>query len=193
MTTAARLQESELIADLLAGLGAKKARIKFGAAKSLELLSRQSPELLYPHFDFFAAMLGHENQILKWNAMLTLANLAPVDSEGKLDLILDAYLSPIAGSQLVTAANTIRGAARIAVAKPYLAQRIARAILRVEHATYPTPECRNVALGHALRAFAVLPSTRAIRAFATRQLTNPRPATAAKAAKLLRRIKSPAV
>jgi hypothetical protein len=193
MTTAARLHESELIADLLAGLGAKTARIKFGAAKSLEHLSRQSPELLYPHFDFFAAMLGHENQILSWNAMLTLANLAPVDSEGKLDLILDAYLSPISGPALITAANAIRGAARIAAAKPHLAKRITRAILRVERAAYPTPECRNVAIGHALRAFDVLPPTRAIRGFARRHLANPRPATAAKAAQLLRRIQSAAV
>jgi hypothetical protein len=60
----------------------------------------------------------------------------------------------------------------------------------VERADYPTPECRNVAIGHALNAFAGLPRTRAIREFARRHLANPRPATAAKAAKLLRRIQS---
>src|ERR1019366_2248843 len=69
----------KLIAEVLAGIGAKRAGVKSGASKALRILSERVPEALYPHFDFFAAMLDHENQILKWNAMLTLANLARVD------------------------------------------------------------------------------------------------------------------
>ncbi len=178
---------------MIAGIGAKKARVRFGASKALQDLSCRSPQLLYPHFDFFAAMLGHSNQILKWNSMLTLANLAPVDSEGRLDLILRSYLSPIAGPNMITAAHAIRGGAAIGAAKPHLAPRIARKILGVERASYATPECRDVAIGHALQAFGalsrVLPDTRAVRAFARRQLSNPRPATAAKARKLLDDVK----
>jgi hypothetical protein len=175
-----------VIDELIAALASKQARIKLEASKALRALSSESPLLVYPHFDFFAAMLGHPNNILKWNAMLTLANLASVDSEGKLDLILDAYLAPIQGPVMITAANAIRGAAQIAAAKPHLAPKIARKILRIEHARFATPECRNVAIGHALRALATLPKTPATRAFARRHLANPRLATAAKAARLLR-------
>ena len=68
---------SELIEEVLAGINAKRAGVKFGASKALRILSERVPEALYPHFDLFAAMLSHDNQILKWNATLTLANLAP--------------------------------------------------------------------------------------------------------------------
>ncbi|HEY1497670.1 MAG TPA: hypothetical protein VGF49_24105 [Candidatus Solibacter sp.] len=65
------LSQPELIEEMIAGIGAKKAPVRFGASKALQDLSCRSPQLLYPHFDFFAAMLGHSNQILKWNTMLT--------------------------------------------------------------------------------------------------------------------------
>jgi hypothetical protein len=189
-------RKPESVPCLIAGVAAKSARARFGAAKALQLLSSRSPELLYPHFDFFAAMLGHPNRILQWNAIRTLAGLAPVDAGGKLELILEPYLALIEGPVMISAAHAMHGAACIGVAKPNLAPRIARRILRVEHAGYATPECRNVAIGHALQALgtlrAALPSTRAIRNFAARHLDNRRPATAAKANALWKALSQPA-
>ena len=180
----------ELVEEVLAGINAKRAAVKFGASKALRILSERVPEALYPHFDSFAAMLSHDNQILKWNATLTLANLARVDSEGKIEAILDHYLDLIAGPNMITAANAIRGAVIIGQAKPHLVRRIVLRILRVEHAEYATPECRNVVIGHALRALEpladLLPDRRVLRLFAARQLGNPRPATSAKARKFLK-------
>jgi hypothetical protein len=153
-------------------------------------MSERLPELLYPHFDFFAAMLDHDNQILKWNATLTLANLARVDRAGKIEAILDRYLDLISGPNMITAANAIRGAAIIGLAKPHLVRRILLRIMRVERVEYATPECRNVAIGHALRALEqladLLPDQRVLRLFAARQLGNPRPATSAKARRFLK-------
>ena len=181
---------SELIEEVLAGINAKRAGVKFGASKALRILSERVPEALYPHFDLFAAMLSHDNQILKWNATLTLANLAPVDREGKIEAILDRYLDLITGPNMITAANAIRGAAIIGVAKPHLVRRILLRIMRVEREDYATPECRNVVIGHALRALEpladLLPDRRVLRLFAARQLGNPRPATSAKARNFLK-------
>ena len=56
-------------------------------------------------------------------------------------------LAPICGNEMIAAANTIQGAADIALAKPYLAHRLARAIVEVRHAHYQRPECRQVAAG----------------------------------------------
>jgi hypothetical protein len=181
------LAQQECVDDLIAGLAAKPARVKFGAGKALMALSAESPEMLYSHFAFFAAMMGHENNVLRWNALRILANLAPVDRENKLDAMLDAYLAPIAGPQMIAAAHAIHGGAAIAVAKPYLRDRIVRKILRVERAAYQRPECANIAIGHAIEALGTLPQSPEIRAFATRQLKNTRRSTAAKAAKLLAR------
>jgi len=175
---------------LLAGLAWREARVKLAASKALRELSRHQPELVYPHFGVFAELLGHENNILKWNATLTLANLAQVDREGRLERMLDVYLAPMDGPVMITAANVIKGATVIAMARPHLAERIAERILRVEKATYATAECRNIAIGHALQALGkmagVLGDPGAVRRFASRQTGNPRPATARRASTLAR-------
>jgi len=183
-------RSNELIEEVLAGVGAKRAAVRFGASKALRILSERVPELLYPHFDFFVAMLDHDNHILKWNGTLTLANLARVDRESRIEAILDRYLDIISGANMISAANAMRGAAIIGVAKPHLVKRIVQRIMRVERAKYVTPECRNVAIGHALAALVMLadllPDQRAARLFAARQLGNPRAATSAKARKFLK-------
>lgn len=180
----------ELIEAVLAGVGAARAGVRFGSSKALRLLSEQAPELLYPHFDFFVTMLAHDNHILKWDAILTLANMARVDRESKIEAILDRYLDLTSGPNLITASNAMRGAAIIGVAKPHLVKPIVTRIMGVERAEYATPECRNVAIGHALRALEalvrLLPDHRVVRLFAARQLGNPRAATSTKARKFLK-------
>lgn len=179
-----------LVEALIAGVGSDKARVKFTAAKALRILSEQAPELVYPQFDFLVSLLENQNAILRWNAILTLANLARVDGECKLERILENYLAPIKGPHLIDAGNTIRGAAIIACAKPHLLETLSQKILEVERASYATVECRNVALGHAIRALeqisAALPDKRAVQMFVSRQVNNPRPATRRKAMQFLK-------
>jgi hypothetical protein len=179
-----------LVQLALAGLASDQARVRLGASKTLRLLSQEAPELVYPHFETFARMLAHPNSVLRWNAILTLGNLAAVDQAGKLDGILDTYLSPIAGPHLIDAANTIHGAANIARAKPHLAKTIAEAILQVSEATYATAECRNVAIGHAIVALLGMSEQENVIEFVTGQLRNPRPATRRKAELFVRKFGS---
>jgi hypothetical protein len=97
---------------------------------------------------------------------------------------------------LIDAANTMRGAAAIGAAKPYLADTIARHILEVERATYATPECRNVAIGHAInsldRLFPIIAGKRDVQLFVSRQMDNTRTATRKKAERFLRKWPLPA-
>jgi hypothetical protein len=183
-------RDHELIQEVLAEMNAKRAGVRFGASKALRILSARIPELLYPHFDFFAEMLTHGNQILKWNATITLANLARVDRESRIEGILDRYLDLISGPGMITAANAMRGAAIISLAKPHLADRIVTRIMHVEREEYATSECRNIAIGHALCALeelaGLLPDQRSARLFAARQLGNPRAATSSKARRFLK-------
>lgn len=41
------------VVELLRGLESNQARVKYGSAKALRILSEKSPALVYPHFDFF--------------------------------------------------------------------------------------------------------------------------------------------
>ena len=188
----ARVRDEPVLVDsLLEGLSSITPPVKFGSAKALWLLGEAAPELLYPRFDVFLALLDSKNSILRWNATRALACLAPVDSDEKLVAALDKYLSPIPGPQMIAAVNTIQWASRIALAKPHLADRIARAIVGVRNASYKTEECRNVAVGHAIvsldRFFHLVGDKRAIIAFVSAQLDNPRPATRKKAALFVKR------
>lgn len=181
--------DPELVLAAVDALGSLSPRIRFAASKLLRIVSERSPEALYPHFDCLARLLKDKNSILRWNAMLALGHLAPADCENKLDAILEAYLAPISGGKLVDAANAMRGAAAIACAKPYLADEIRRSILAVEQAHYATRECRNVAIGHAIRAldalFPSLQNRQGVLSFVRRHRTNPVRATRNKARKFL--------
>lgn len=183
--------ESRRTEELIAGLASATARVKYGSAKALRLLSEQAPDLLYPRFDFFVHLLHGDNTILRWNSTHILANLAAADREDKLEKVLDQYFAPISGRELIGAANAIGGASKIALAKPRLADRIAEEILKVRRATYATRECRNVAIGHAIQAldrfFSHVVNQRPAIAFVRKQMANPRQATRRKAEKFLKR------
>jgi len=181
-----------MVPILIAGLDSDDARVKFAAAKTLRLASERAPHLLYPHFDSLARMLDSDNAILRWDGAHILASLAPADHQERLELILDRYMDPITDREMIGAANCIQDAARIARAKPHLADPIAQHILKVEHGIYKTPECRNVVIGHAITAFdeffrEINVPRRDVIEFIQRQVKNSRAATARKAEAFLKK------
>lgn len=185
------IRQPEVLPEVFEGLTADTARVKYGCLKLLRIISEQRPHILYPSFEKFLPLLGSDNNILKWGAIIVIGNLATVDTEGKIEATLEQYLKPISGPVMITAANVIQGAGKIAVAKPHLVGKIASAVLQVEKARYKTPECRNVAIGHAIESFGrfyqhlVKPAL--VLAFIQRQVDNSRQPVRLKAAKFLQR------
>ena len=185
------IKKRELLSDLFRGLSADEPGVKYGCSKILRIISEKKPRMLYARLDFFIDLLDSDNTFHEWAAILIIGNLASVDSKKRIDRILDSYLRPIHGPVMISAANVMRGAARIAATKPWLVERIAKALLNVEKARYKTAECRNVALGHAIQSLDGIfdqindkgPVIRLIR----RQLKNPRNATRKKAERFLKK------
>jgi hypothetical protein len=177
--------------ELFEGLGSKTARVRYGAAKGLRTVSEQAPDLLYPRWDSLVRMLDDDNAFMRWGAQQILGNLAAADRENRFEPVFDRFFAPISGREMIGAANAIVAGAGIALAKPHLADRIVKELLKVERASYCTPECRNVAIGHAIKSFDRLldyvRKKRSVRAFVIRQLDNPRPATHKKAERLVKR------
>ena len=187
--------DPDLIPQLIEGLQTEKSSAKYAYEKTLRLVSERRPELIYPFFEAFVALLGHENNFLKWGGIMTIANMAAVDAEGRFDAIFDRYYAPIPGPTMITAANIIGSSPRIVRSKPHLTQRIVQEILKVEKAKYdhhgsPSPECRNVAIGHAIDAFDqffdLIEDKAPVVAFVKRQLQNTRKQVAKKVERLLR-------
>ncbi len=183
--------DASALRSAIAALSTSGTR-KFKIAKDLIDLSDKRPEKLYPHFDVFCDLLETPNNIIKWSAFRIVANLAAVDKGGRIDKIIGRYLAPIAGPVMITAANAIVGSARIARTHKHLTGRIVRAILQVQRATYQTDECRNVAIGHAIKALGTMEDpikrSEGVVAFVERQTGNTRGATRKKAQGFLKRI-----
>ena len=101
------IKNPQSIKQLIEGVTAPKGSVRFSYEKVLRLISEQRPELIYPYFDVFRQLSGCDNSFLKWGAILTIGNLASVDSDNKIDEIFDEYYAPVKGPVMVTAANII--------------------------------------------------------------------------------------
>ncbi len=186
--------EPQQIPALIEGLRAPKGTLRYGYEKVLRLTAERRPEMVYPWFDVFAEMLDCDNSFLKWGAILTIGHLASADTEGKFEAIFARYYGPIPGPAMITAANIIGSSAKIARAKPHLIDPITREILKVEKGRYfrkdrLSPECRNVAIGHAIdtleNVFDQITDKPAVVKFVRRQLKNPRQPVAKRAVRFL--------
>lgn len=190
------MEDKESIPILIEALKVEKSPKKYAYEKALRFLSAKHPARVYPFFDFFCGLLDHENNFLKWGAIMSVANLTAADTEAKFEAIFHKYFAPIVGPTMITAANIINGSVIIAGFKPSLLDAIVREILRVEHGKFinkgvASPECRNVAIGHAIKAFDKLYDQIGNRAdvtrFVQRQLQNSREPVATEAAQYMRR------
>ncbi len=149
-------RDPALVRSLLAALGGQgAARLK--AANRLQLISEADPRVLYPHFRTFAGLLDSSSSVLLWNGIIILSRLATVDREKQFDSVLDRYYAHLWDGKLVTAANILGNSGRIAASRPDLADRITAQLLNVDLIPLPTTECREVARGHVLAAFAQYP------------------------------------
>ena len=190
------ISDSQQIPELIHALQTEKSAKKYAYEKILRIVSERRPDLIYPHFEAFASLLDSENNFLKWGAIMTVANLTAADKQKKFESIFRKYFDPISGPTMITAANIIGGSTIITRAKPALADAIAKEILRVEKAKYMlkgnlSPECRNVAIGHAIDSFeklyGLIEHKIDVTAFVKRQLKNPRKPVAKRAEQFLRK------
>jgi hypothetical protein len=174
-------QNVNVLPEVLDGVSSPKATIRYGCAKVLMDLSEEQPETLYPYMGSFITLLGSKYRILTWNAMAIIANLAKVDVDKKFDAVFDKYYSRLNDAYMVTVANVVGNSAKIALAKPYLIQRITNELLKVENiSTTPhlTEECKRVIAEHAIKSFALffdkIEQKEKVVAFASRYLNSPR-------------------
>jgi hypothetical protein len=149
-------EDFSLLPEVVKGASSSKAAIRYSCAKVLMDLSEEYPEKLYPHIDSFIRMLDSKYRILTWNAMTIIANLAKVDVEGKLDSIFSKYFGFLNDQYMVTVANAVGNSGKIALAKPYLIERITDELLKVEDipiTPHLTEECKRVIAEKTIETF----------------------------------------
>ena len=180
-----------LLPTILRGASSSEPGLKFKSIKVLKLVSKEHPGILYPHFGFFGQLLDSGNNILKWNAIDILANLAAVDSDNRFGTLFQEFYGLLDEGSLITPAHVIDSSANVAKARPALQDRITRELLRVEEIPLPTDECRHILRGKVISAFSRYfhqsRSSELMVSFAQSLLACPRPATRKKAEQLLKK------
>lgn len=172
-------------------LSSSDPKTKYGAAKALLAQAKEDPGKLYPHAAFFEHLLESENNVLKWTAIDVVGSLASVDTEKKTSKDTNRLVSFLSAGKMITANHAISALAQFARAYPEKRTAITRELMNVEHCTYDTDECRNIALGKVIVAldscFDCLDDKPLVIAFAERQRANTRNATAKKAVAFLKK------
>ena len=187
-------QNFDILPEVLKGISSSKASIRYGCAKVLTDLSEEHPEKLYPYMDSFIDLLDSKYRILTWNAVAIIANLARVDEDKKFDAIFDRYYAFLNDEYVVTVANVVGYSGKIALAKPYLIQKITNELLKVEDtSTTPhlTEECKRVIAEKAIESFGLffdrIDAKEEVISFVKRHLDSPRKTLKDKAEKFLKR------
>ncbi|MCK5300602.1 MAG: hypothetical protein KAJ21_01780 [Thermoplasmatales archaeon] len=138
---------NKLIPDIIKGVSSSKATIRYSCAKVLMDLSEENPEKIYDYMDLFINLLDSKYRILTWNVIITIANLTKVDNMKKFDQIFDKYFDLLHDEYMVTVANIVGSSSKIALAKPYLINKITNELLKVDKikiTLHLTEECKRV-------------------------------------------------
>ena len=149
-------QDFDILPDIIKGVSSPKAAIRYGCAKVLTYISEEHPEKLYPHMDSFINLLDSKYRILTWNATAIIANLTKVDTNKKFDAIFDKYYSLLNNEYMVTVANIVGHSGKIALAKPYLINKITNELLKVQHipiTPHLTEDCKRVITEKTIKTF----------------------------------------
>jgi hypothetical protein len=152
-------RDSNVVATIIEGTHSPKPGIRYGCSKALMDLSGEYPERLYPFMDSFTALLESKYRIIVWNTLAIIANLANVDENKRFDGIFERYYSFLDDPYMVTVANTVGNSVKIALAKPYLINKIVDELLRIENiAVTPhlTEECKRVIAEKVVESFDIL-------------------------------------
>ena len=145
-----------LIPIILNGTTSAKANVRYTCTKVLIKLSEKHSENIYPYITQVFALLKSNYRIIKWNGLQLISNLASVDKNNVFDDNFDDYFNLLNDGYMVTVANVATFSSKIALAKPYLADRIAKELLKVENVPltpHLTEECRRVIAEKTIASF----------------------------------------
>jgi hypothetical protein len=185
-------KDKRLLSEVLVGITSEKPQVKYKSGMILMILSEEHPEILYPKWDHFVALLGSENTFMKSIGIKILSNLTRVDAKNKFDKIFDRFYGLLNDESMITAANVVDHSGMIARSKPKLQGRITNKLLGIDK-THHGPECKNIIKGKAILSFGEYfeeaGNKKKMIEFARKELKNTRPATRKKAEKFLKNVK----
>ncbi|MGD2245830.1 MAG: hypothetical protein PVI11_04700 [Candidatus Aminicenantes bacterium] len=184
------LKDEGILSELIDNLTTKNETVRYNCSKTLNLLSEEHPEVLYPKWDFFVGLLNSDHTYWKLSVIPLLANLARTDTEKKFEEIFEKFFRLLNDKSMIPAAWVADNSGRIARAKPELETRITDKLLNIDK-THHSPERRDLIKAGAIESFdqyfEEAKDQKRILEFVKRQLNSKSPKTVKKATEFLKK------
>jgi len=149
----AALKDKEFLLELIENLKSKKETVRHNSSQALNLISKENPDILYPHWDFFFSLLDGDNTYWKCSGIPIIANLTRVDNKNQFEKNFEKYYSLLDDKKsFIPAAYLARSSGTIARSKPNLRAKITKKFLRIDE-THHHPQRRDLVKGDIIEAF----------------------------------------
>ena len=145
------LKDKDVLSALYEGILSKTDTVRENSFKALLLISETHPEVLYPHWDYFANLLDSTNSYTVYIGMYIIAHLVKVDTENIFDKVFDRYYSIFSGKRTMTAAHAAKLSGKIAIYKPALQGKITERLLSIDEIHKGSQ--KELIKGYAIEAF----------------------------------------
>ena len=173
-------------------LNSQNSKIKYGFAKELLKIGSEKPEQLYEHFDYWAELMTSDNNILKWTAIDIMGYLSAVDTENRVDVLMQDLIKHLHGGVLITCNHSIFALGLIYQNKPNLKEKILKELIAISQDKFETDECKNIAIGKVLEAIkpfvADIKNSKPVMTFIENATKSERNSTRKRAEQLLKKI-----
>lgn len=124
------------VEELVRQLRSPNNKDAYSALKALEELS-DSCDAAYAHIEDFIDMMGDSSSYIRTRGLVLISHNAKWDEKGRIDEIIDEYLTHATDEKPITARQCVKAAVQIANAKPNLANRVADALRHADVSKYP--------------------------------------------------------
>jgi hypothetical protein len=146
------IEEDRVPAELLQGILSKEDKRRYTSFKALMFVIEERPELLYPEWGYFAALLDRENTHFKYIGCYLIAGLTAVDRDAKFEEMFDKYYSLLNDKSVIPAAHVARNSGKIVRAKPELESKITDKLLSIDR-THHKSGHKELIKSEAIQAF----------------------------------------
>ena len=129
----AALSDPQLLREILLGIQSKPETYRYNCYKVIFQISKDSPQLLYGHWNYFLELLKSGNAYHRMAAVNLIAHISGADAENKFDLIFHDFFQFLDDKSMIVARYLAMSAGIIAQNKPNLTYKIIEKLLEIEN------------------------------------------------------------